>query len=120
MSRVQRPRLHDVTGQATVELVALLPLVVACALGVWQAGAAGDAVWAASAAARAGARAAAVGDEGGALRSARSALPTSLRRDLRVRTGGDGWVRVTVAIPRVVGGGVLTTFTTTARFEPQR
>src|SRR3954452_3027912 len=48
-------------GQATVELVGVLPLVVVLGFAVWQAAVAGQAMWMAGAAARAAARAAAVG-----------------------------------------------------------
>jgi Flp pilus assembly protein TadG len=110
-------RLRGERGQATVELVALLPVLVACVAGVWQLALAGHAVWAGGAAARAAARAAAVGGfaEATALRS----LPSSLRGRARVRAGDDGAVRVTVAIPAVTGGTVAG-YATTARFERQR
>jgi Flp pilus assembly protein TadG len=104
-------------GQATVELVALLPVLVACAAGIWQLALVGHAVWAGGAAARAAARAAAVG--GAAEPTAMRSLPESLRPGLRVHEDDDGAVRVTVAIPSVLGGAV-TTHTTSARFEPQR
>ncbi len=110
-------RLRGERGQATVELVALLPVLVVCAAGVWQLALAGHTVWAGGSAARAAARAAAVGGsaEAVALRS----LPASLRPGARVRTGSGGAVSVTLAIPSVVGGG-LGSWSTTARFEPQR
>ena len=111
------PRPRD-TGQAAVELVALLPVLAVCALAVWQLAVAGHAVWAASSAARAASRAAAVG--GSARATARRSLPAGLRRGLRVDTAADGRVRVRVAVPRVVGDGAVTTFVTSARFEPQR
>ncbi|MBW3654271.1 MAG: hypothetical protein KY433_11985 [Actinobacteria bacterium] len=37
-----------------------------------------------------------------------------------VRLRRDGGVRVTVPIPSAVGAGALATYTTVARFEPQR
>ena len=49
------------TGQASVETVALLPLVVVVGALLWQAVVAGQALWLSGAAARAAARAAAVG-----------------------------------------------------------
>ena len=101
-------------GQATVELVAMLPVLAVLALGVWQAAVAGHAIWSASAAARSASRAAAIG--GDAERTVRRIAG----RRARVRDGGDGAVRVTVPIPAVAGGRDLATFTTTARFEPQR
>ena len=101
-------------GQATVEFVALLPLLGLLALAVWQAALAGHTIWSASSAARAASRVVAVGGE-----------PDKTVRHLagsraRVHTARDGAVRVTVPIPAVAGGADLTTFTTTARFEPQR
>jgi len=108
-------------GQATVELVALLPVLAVCAAGVWQLALAGHAMWAGGAAARAAARAAAVG--GSAENVALRALPAGLRsrRDgARVRTGSDGTVRVTVPVPSVLGRAPVATYTTSARFEPQR
>ena len=53
--------MHTQRGQASVELVALLPLVVALLAGLWQAAVAGHAAWAAAGAAQAAARAVAVG-----------------------------------------------------------
>ena len=110
--------LRSARGQATVELVALLPVLVAIALGVWQVAVAGHAVWAAGAAARAAARAEAVG--GSAERAARRLLPARVRGEARVRPADDGEVRVEVPIPAVLGGGSLFTTTARARFEPQR
>ena len=52
------PRLRDAAGQASVEFVALLPLAVLVAGGLWQAVVVGQAVWASAGAARAAARAA--------------------------------------------------------------
>ena len=54
-------RIADQRGQATVELVALLPVLAALLAALWQAVLAGQAVWAATTAARAAARADAVG-----------------------------------------------------------
>ena len=112
------PDVRDVRGQATVELVALLPLLVVLAAGAWQVAVAGHAVWASGVSARAAARAAAVGADaaGAAVRP----LPTSLRAGARVRRLRGGAVRVTVAIPSVVGRRDLATVSSTARFEPQR
>ena len=109
---------RSVHGQATVELVVLLPVIVVIALGVWQVAIAGHAVWAAGAAARAAARAEAVG--GDPDRAARRLLPDRVRRAARVRAADGGEVRVDVPIPAVVGGAALFTTTARARFEPQR
>jgi pilus assembly protein CpaE len=84
-------------GQATVELVAILPaLVLACAIA-WQIVLAGHSAWLAAHAARAAARAVAVGRDAGA--AARSALPRSLEHGLRVSDRGEGRVHVRVDVP---------------------
>ena len=101
-------------GQATVEFLATLPLVAVVVLGVWQAAVAGHTIWSASAAARSASRVVAVG--GDAEKAARSIAG----HRARVGDAGRGAVRVTVPIPAVTGGRDLTTYSTTARFEPQR
>ena len=105
-------------GQASVELVALLPVIAVLALGVWQVAVAGHAVWAAGAAARAAARAEAVG--GDTKTAARRLLPARVRGAAAIHAADGGEVRVDVPIPAVVGGGSLFTTTARARFEPQR
>lgn len=90
-------------GQASVELVALLPLVVVVAGLLWQAVIAGQALWLSGTAARAAARAAAIGADREA--SARAVLPASLARGLRVSGAGAAGVSVRVAVPFVLGGG---------------
>jgi hypothetical protein len=106
-------------GQASVELVALLPLVVLVGALLWQAVVAGQALWLSGAAARAAARAAAVGGDADA--AARGALPPRLERGLRVRAapGGRG-VTVAVPVPSVLGRGALTTVSSRASFPEQR
>jgi pilus assembly protein CpaE len=91
-------------GQASVELVAVLPLLVACALIAAQALPAGWALWSAGNAARAGARAEHVGGDGE--RAARSALPPRLRADAKVDGGDDGEdeLRVSVRAPGLIPG----------------
>ena len=84
-------------GQASVELVALLPCLAAVIVAVWQAMLVGWAAWGAHAAARAAARADAV--KGDAALAARRHLPAELERGLRVVTDGPGEVRVVVRIP---------------------
>jgi hypothetical protein len=103
-------------GQAAVELVAVLPLVALIALVLWQLAVAGQAAWLAGAAARAAARAHAIGGDEGA--AARGVLPPRLEAGLRVRARDDGSVVLRVAVPSVVGGR-LTTISSRARFEPQ-
>src|SRR5947207_1994058 len=92
-------------GQASVELVALLPLLVAVVAVAWQAALAGQAVWLSGAAARAAARARAVGGDEAA--AARASLPPGLGRLVRVRHAGDGGVELALGVPLVVGGGRL-------------
>ncbi|HTE60092.1 MAG TPA: hypothetical protein VK631_07045 [Solirubrobacteraceae bacterium] len=105
-------------GQAAAELVALLPLAALLLAGAWQLAVAGHAAWAADAAARAAARAAAVG--GDARAAARAALPGRLGRDARVRERGEGTVEVSVRIPPVLGLPLLGHASATAHFRPQR
>nr|MBA2349091.1 hypothetical protein [Solirubrobacterales bacterium] len=90
-------------GQASVELVALLPiLAVLCAVG-WQMVVAGQTVWLAGTAARGAARAHALGRDADA--GGRAALPVAMRGGLRVQTGEGGRVSVRLRIPAVIPGG---------------
>jgi hypothetical protein len=107
-------------GQATVELVALLPLMAILAALLWQLVVAGQAVWLAGSAARAAARAAALGHDAPA--AARRVLPARLERGLVVRraaAGADSGVQVAIAIPTIVGAGRLTTISARARLQEQ-
>ena len=103
-------------GQASVELVALLPLVAVLGAVLWQGVVAGQAAWASGTAARAAARAAAVGGDPRA--AARATLPAGLRGVARVSTR-DGGVVVRLGVPSVVGPGRLATITTAAAFPAQ-
>ena len=105
------------SGQATVELIALLPLLALVGLALWQAVVAGQAMWLAGAAARSAARAAAIGDDPAP--AARRALTPALERGLQVRVGEAGEVHVAVAVPAVVVGGRLATLLATAAFPEQ-
>jgi hypothetical protein len=87
-------------GTASVETVAVVPFLLLAVLVAAQIGLAGQALWSAAVAARAGARAALVG--GDAKAAARQALPPSMRGDSEVKDGED--VSVRVAIPRLVPG----------------
>lgn len=87
-------------GQASVELIAVVPALVVCVLIAGQAVAAGWALWSAGNAARAGARAEHVGRDAEPV--ARGALPGRMREDAEV--GSRDGVRVTVAVPGVVPG----------------
>jgi pilus assembly protein CpaE len=84
-------------GQAAVEVVALLPWVAAVLLVAWQLVVLGDARSSAAIAARAAARAVAVGADPAA--AARERLPRRLRRGLRVRALDGGLVSVSVRVP---------------------
>ncbi|MGZ8633233.1 MAG: TadE/TadG family type IV pilus assembly protein [Solirubrobacteraceae bacterium] len=88
-------------GQAAVELVAVLPLLAALLCGIWQVALLGHASWAAAAAARAAARAQALGVD--PRTAARAHLPARLERGLSVRTSQGGEVRVRVRVPSLVG-----------------
>lgn len=87
-------------GQASVELVAALPLVLLAGLLAWQLALAGHTAWECAHAARAAARADAVGRSAEA--AARSAVPRSLERGLSVRRLREGGVRVSLRVPLVV------------------
>ncbi len=84
-------------GQATVELVAVVPaLVLACVIA-WELVLAGHTAWMAASAARAGARAVAVGRDGRA--AARSVVPGAAATQL-----DGGRVRVSVPVPVLLPG----------------
>jgi Flp pilus assembly protein TadG len=109
----------DQSGQAAVELVAVLPVLIALLAGVWQVALVGHAAWSAGAAARAAARAHAVGSDPRA--AARAHLPASLERGLRVREAArSGEVTVTIRVPSVIGAGRLGRVSATSAFAVQR
>lgn len=99
-----------------METVAVLPLVALVAVLLWQGAVLGQAAWLAGSAARAAARAQAVGTD--PERAARSVLPTRLRDDLSVRVGETG-VRVRVGVPAVTGGSRLLTVGASAHLPSQ-
>ena len=101
-------------GQASVELVAILPALVVCVLIAGHALAAGWALWSAAGAARAGARAEHVGGDGEA--AARRALPGALRRDAEVES--DDVIRVEVRAPALLPGGRGPVLSASARLDP--
>jgi pilus assembly protein CpaE len=90
-------RIRAESGQASVETVAMVPLVLLVAAVAWQLVLAGHTLWLAAGAARAAARADLVGES--PARAARSALPRSLERDLSVRRLAGGGVRVELRLP---------------------
>jgi len=103
-------------GQATVETVALLPLIALVAAVLWQGVLVGQAVWLTGAAANHAARAQALGEDPRA--AARAALPRRLERRLEVRAGERG-VRVRVRVPALVGGGSLLAVSARSHLQEQ-
>jgi hypothetical protein len=97
------PRGHSSAGRreagtASVELIATIPFLLLAVLVAAQIAIAGQALWSASVAARAGARAALVG--GDPVAAARRALPGSMRRGAEVSDSGG--VSVRVGVPRLL------------------
>jgi hypothetical protein len=113
-TRSNRPGTRS--GQASVEFVAVLPALAVCLILAGQAVAAGWALWSAGNAARAGARAEAVGADPET--AARQALPGPLRRDAMIRSG-DG-VRVKVRVPALVPGVVLPSVAASSTLDAER
>ena len=111
------PAGRSEVGQASVETVALLPLVVLVGALLWQVVVAGQALWLSGAAARAAARAAAVGADPDA--AARATLPPRLESGLHVRDEGGG-VGVAIRVPSVLSGGSVATVRSRAAFPRQR
>jgi hypothetical protein len=97
MSTVSRHRFRRESGQASVELVAALPVVLLVGLVAWQLALTGNTAWLCAHAARAAARADAVGRDPG--KAARSALPRGLERGLAVERQRGGGVKVSVRVP---------------------
>lgn len=93
-----RGAAHGEEGTASVELVAVVPFLLLAILVAAQIALAGQALWSASVAARAGARAALVGGDVAA--AARASLPPSMRAAMRVEEE-DG-VAVKVGVPRLI------------------
>jgi len=87
-------------GTASVELIAVIPFLLLALLAAAQVMLAGQALWSASVAARAGARAALVGGDPAAV--ARRALPPPMRRGASVEE--DDGVSVRVAVPLLFPG----------------
>jgi hypothetical protein len=87
-------------GTASVELIAVVPFLLLAVLVAAQLALAGQALWSAGIAARAGARAALVGRDAAA--AAREALPPSMRGGAEVSAAEA--VSVRLVIPRLLPG----------------
>jgi uncharacterized membrane protein len=94
--------LRDSSGQSSVELVALLPLIAALTVGCWQCVVLGQSWWLAGVAARAAARAQIIGTS--PLQAARRALPRGARSRLHVAARSGGGLEVRLTVMAVVGG----------------
>jgi hypothetical protein len=90
-------------GQASVELVAILPALAVCLVIAAQTVVVGWALWSAGTAAQAGARAEEVGSDAEA--AARRALPGALRGHAAI--DADDGVRVKVRVPAIVPGTTM-------------
>lgn len=110
-------RLRREPGQASVELLAILPALIVC-VAIAAAGLpAGWALWSAANAARAGARAEHVGGEGEAV--ARRALPGGLRREATARADEDGGgVRVSIPAPALLPGAEPVPVDVSTKLDP--
>lgn len=120
MRKAVRSRSRNGAGQASVELVAVLPALAACVLIAAHALPTGWALWSAADAARAGARAEHVG--GDPHRAVRRALPARLLGPAegggeRVRVDDKG-VAVRVAVPSLLPGMRERRIGAAARLEP--
>ena len=93
---------HGERGTASVELVAAVPFLLLALAAAAQIALAGQALWSASVAARAGARAALIGADPKA--AARRALPDAMRDGAVVKEedGNGGAVSVKVPIPTLL------------------
>ena len=113
------PRLAPASarGQASVEFVALLPLIVVVLAVAYQALLAGQALWEVRVASRAAARAHALGAD--ATAAARTHLRPGLERGLRITTRDPGDVRVSVRVPTVLPAVRLGRVSATSHFRPQ-
>jgi hypothetical protein len=95
--------------------VAILPALVVCVLIAAHTLPAGWALWSAANAARAGARAEQVGEDGEA--TARRALPRRLREGIRTKSR-DG-LRVTVEAPGLLPGVDPSPVSAASRLDPE-
>jgi hypothetical protein len=89
-------------GQASIELVAAVSMLLVLGAIAWQLALAGHTAWMAAGAARAGARADLVGHDPRA--AVRSVLPSSLEEDLDLERRSPAGVRVSIGVPLLLGG----------------
>ena len=101
-------------GQATVELVAVLPLLLIAGIAVWQGVIAARTATIAAAGARAAARAIAVGAD--PRQALFRSIPIASASGARITKLADGSVRVAIPLQRVVIGGNLGRLEAKARF----
>ena len=92
-------------GQATVELLGVVPALLAIGLVVWQLILVGHTAWVSAHAARAAARADLVGED--AAEAAGSVLPRGLGPGVEVETDGAGRARVQVPVPLSTAAGAV-------------
>ncbi len=90
-------RAQPERGQASVEMLGVLPFVLVVGAVVWQLALAGHTAWQCANAARVAARAEVVGQDAEA--AARSALADGLEQGLEVDSRSEGGVRVSVRMP---------------------
>lgn len=102
-------------GQASVELVSIVPLVLLAVLALAQLTLVGYALWSAAAAARAGARAALVGAD--AVAVAERAVPGLLAAEATLRGRR---VRVAVRAPALLPGLPAIPLSVSGALEPGR
>ncbi|HEY5332462.1 MAG TPA: hypothetical protein VIJ21_02870 [Solirubrobacterales bacterium] len=91
---------HGERGTASIELVAAVPFLLLALAVAAQIALAGQALWSASVAARAGARAALVGADPKA--AARGALPATMRAGAEVIEEDDEGIGVKVPVPTLL------------------
>jgi Flp pilus assembly protein TadG len=94
---------HGEEGTASVELVAAIPLLLLALAVAAQIALAGQALWSASVAARAGARAALIGADPKV--AAKQALPSTMRPGAKVTEEDEGdAIAVKVPVPTLLPG----------------
>lgn len=91
---------HGEQGTASVELIAAVPFLLLALAVAAQIALAGQALWSASVAARAGARAELIG--GDAKAAARRTLPTTMRDGAEITEEDDEGVAVKVPVPTLL------------------